>query len=349
MLNPIIYSSLLSIVVTFILLIFTRAYSVKIGFVDAPDNRKRHIGNIPLTGGISMFFGFFLSGFVFMADQYFINYMLPLFMIMLIGLVDDYNNVSARLRIFLQGAVITLMIFLTDVSLNSFGSLIGDEEFLLENWSVFFTIVAVLGVINSLNMVDGIDGLASGQSLITLLFISYFSYTNGDNNDLFIAILFCSVIIPFLWFNLELWPFKNRRVFMGDAGSMFLGLGIAWLLVDLSQGLNKAFSPVTALWIFSVPLIDTITIVLRRVFKGQSPFKPDRNHLHHIIARMGYSDKKALVFILLFSFLMSCMGLVGEMLQIPEWKMFSGFLLVFMVYYILISHIWKVARFVRQK
>jgi UDP-GlcNAc:undecaprenyl-phosphate GlcNAc-1-phosphate transferase len=135
---------------------------------------------------------------------------------------------------------------------------------------------------------------------------------------------------------------------MGDAGSMFLGFGIAWLLVDLSQGEQRAFAPVTALWIFAVPLIDTVAIMLRRIFKGQSPFKPDREHLHHFFMRVGYSDRKALLLITVTSTLMAVIGIWSELNGVSEWKMFVLFVTIFLLYLFGIMHAWHVIKVVKR-
>ena len=112
-------------------------------------------------------------------------------------------------------------------------------------------------------------------------------------------------LIPYLLFNLDLIGKGKGKIFMGDAGSTFLGLGISWALVSFSQGDNLIFSPVTALWIFSVPLIDTIFVMSRRVVNGKSPFKPDRKHLHHFFIQSGRTDRETLFIIVSFSIVMA--------------------------------------------
>ena len=116
---------------------------------------------------------------------------------------------------------------------------------------------------------------------------------------------------------------------MGDAGSMLIGLAIVWLLIDLSQGEDRVFAPVTALWLFAMPLIEMVTAVLRRLTSGKSPFKPDLFHSHHLLIRLGFGEKTTLLVIILFSLLMAVIGILGELYGVAEWVMFVGFLLVF--------------------
>ena len=101
------------------------------------------------------------------------------------------------------------------------------------------------------------------------------------------------------------------------------------------QGEYRSFSPVIALWLFAIPLIDSVSTVLRRLIIGKSPFKPDLNHLHHILIRLGLSTKFVLIIILLFSLFMTLIGVMGALNEVSEWKMFAGFILIFVIYLIL--------------
>ena len=120
---------------------------------------------------------------------------------------------------------------------------------------------------------------------------------------------------------------------MGDCGSMFIGFSICWLLMNLSQGEARVFAPVTALWIFSMPLIEFFTAVLRRVTGGKSPFSPDLLHTHHILLNSGFNEKNTLLIMLMFSLLMALIGILGEFYLIPEWVMFYGFLMISALYF----------------
>jgi len=122
---------------------------------------------------------------------------------------------------------------------------------------------------------------------------------------------------------------------------MFLGLGIMWLLTTSSQSETISFNPVTALWVFAIPLIDTMSIILRRILNGKSPFKPDSGHLHHFLQRIGYSDKVTLMIIVSLSFIMASIGIWAELSAVLEWKMFVVFIVVFLGYFLGIMYAWK--------
>ncbi|MGL5392524.1 MAG: UDP-N-acetylglucosamine--undecaprenyl-phosphate N-acetylglucosaminephosphotransferase, partial [Shewanella sp.] len=170
-------------------------------------------------------------------------------------------------------------------------------------------------------------------------------------------------ILGYLVFNLR-WPFKSiNKIFMGDAGSMLIGLTVVWLLVIGTQapshlsavGVHSdtlstmVFSPVTALYLIAIPLMDMAAIMYRRVKKGMSPFKPDRDHLHHIFERAGYSRKQTLVRITLAAVLLAVVGVAGEIAKVPESLMFVLFMLIFIGYNWALSNVWKILTWVRKE
>ena len=136
---------------------------------------------------------------------------------------------------------------------------------------------------------------------------------------------------------------------MGDSGSMFLGFGIAWVLLEASQGKDAVMAPVTALWVFAIPLIDMWAIMLRRVMKGQSPFMADRDHLHHIFLRAGFSYRATLNIMSLIAVLFACVGIFGHVYQVPEWLMFAGFMVILTTYIWGIRHVWTVLKYIRHR
>ena len=169
----------------------------------------------------------------------------------------------------------------------------------------------------------------------------FLTYINNNFLGFAIALIFSFALIPFMIENLCIFRREDKRIFMGDAGSMMLGLGIVWLLVENSQGLTRSFAPVTALWIFSIPLIDFFSTIFRRLLKKQSPFKPDRGHLHHILIEKGFNDSQSLLIILTLTLTVVIVGVLGELFKVSEWKMFYGFIIIFGFYSFYISYSWK--------
>jgi UDP-GlcNAc:undecaprenyl-phosphate GlcNAc-1-phosphate transferase len=163
---------------------------------------------------------------------------------------------------------------------------------------------------------------------------------SGQNDYVSYPLILATATIPYLIFNLGL-ASKARKIFMGDAGSMFIGLSVIWLLTMGTQNESASFRPVTALWICAVPLMDMLAIVVRRYKNGKSPFKPDRDHLHHILQRVGYSSRQTLVVISTFAVAMSIIGLVGEYFAIQDVIMLTGFIFIFACYVLVIRKITK--------
>jgi UDP-GlcNAc:undecaprenyl-phosphate GlcNAc-1-phosphate transferase len=129
---------------------------------------------------------------------------------------------------------------------------------------------------------------------------------------------------------------------------MMIGLSVIWLLVLGTQNGETSFRPVTALWIIAIPLMDMFAVMHRRVKKGESPLSADRDHLHHIFMRFGFSSKSALLAISIFTIIMAMIGLAGEYYEISEGVMLLFFVLIFVVYDYSFMHIWKISRWFRR-
>lgn len=156
-------------------------------------------------------------------------------------------------------------------------------------------------------------------------------------------------MIPYILMNLGLVGHK-RKVFMGDAGSMMIGFTVIWLLIGASQAEgNPMIRPVTALWLIAVPLMDMVSIMIRRVKQGKSPFKPDRDHLHHICQRLGLSSLQTLGLICFIASVFAGIGILGEILLLPEYIMFYSFIAAFIGYLVILVNHCKVINFCRCK
>ncbi len=330
-----------------VLIRFITPFAVNIDLVDKPSQRKKHVGNIPLIGGISMFIAIVIGLLTTQIDiNQQKNLLLAMMIVVTIGVIDDHKDLSVKSRILSHIVAALVITSLDGVMLNSLGWIFGPIEFKLHTWAIFFTVFAIIGVMNAINMSDGIDGLSGMLSLVVLLFIAYFSYIGGRADYLMITLLACSVLISFLLFNLGVFG-QSRRVFMGDAGTTLFGLIIAFFLISLSQGSNAVFRPVTALWLLAIPLIDTLAIMLRRIIKGKSPFEADREHLHHFFVRSGVDNRKALVIIVILSLIMAFFGSWMQVNDVAEWKMFVSFMLVLFLYLFGMMHAWKVMKFIK--
>ena len=261
--------------------------------------------------------------------------------IFITGFTDDIRRLSYKLRLVIQAVVALIMIFAGGVFLNDLGELFFGLPLQLEIFAIPFTVFAVIGCINAFNMLDGIDGLLGSVALVTLLLIGAVAFVAGDLHNTVLATALAGGVMGFLYFNLR-YPSQNSgRVFLGDNGSMLIGLLIAWLLIDLSQGPNQAIQPVAALWLLSIPIMDTISVMHRRIRKRKSPFTPDHNHLHHILLSSGFRVEEVVVVIVSLHFLLGAIGLAGLYLGIPEFIMLLSFFLVYLGYFNLTLSPWR--------
>jgi len=324
---------LVASIATFLSISLLRPFAISINLVDQPNNRKLHDGSVPLIGGIAMFLGIVASVLTSAIDLNQFNYfLLTSLIIVIVGVMDDHRDISVSLRILLQVLVSIIIISLGGVLIESFGNLLGNGDIILNEWAYFITIIAIITGMNAVNMTDGIHGLAGGSSLITFLAITFLAKDSVSQISVLISFLFCAVLPVFLIHNLCLGISSSKRIFMGDAGSLFIGLAIVWSLIDLSQGEDRAFAPVIVLWLFAIPLIEMVLAILRRLVSGKSPFKPDLGHTHHILALLGIRKIYILLLVLLASLVMAVVGVLGELYGVADRVMFFGFLLVFGIY-----------------
>lgn len=342
-------TGLLSGVIAYLSLLLLKPLARRLKLLDTPDHRKVHVGAVPLIGGLSAFIGILVAWSISMpfTDGYGI-FMFCSLLLVLLGTLDDAHNLPARLRLLAQVALGALLVLGSGVYLSHLGELLGFGVLELYWLGPLVTIAAVIGATNAFNMVDGIDGLAGSMALVTLVsLLVLFSATGGFVAESALAAGIAIGLVPYLMANLKIPPFREK-VFMGDAGSMFIGFSVVWLLTKGTQADAQALRPVTALWIIGIPLMDMVAIMVRRARKGQSVMVADRDHLHHIFMRAGFTDRQALVIITLAALLLASIGLLGEFLKVPEWLMFVLFLGLFALYDRVVQHIWRLLVLVRR-
>lgn len=336
---------------SFISLLVFRKVAKRVGLVDKPNERKHHIGQIPLIGGISIYCTLMISLFAFFPiTRSLLLYVACSSILIVLGALDDRFDLSFKTRLVVQAGISLAMILIGYKSLHYLGAMFTNEVFTIPTYlSYLVTIFAVIGAINAFNMVDGIDGLLGGLASVTFSALGLMFFLAGKDHLALFCMLFVCAMLPYIMLNLGL-PFGRRfKVFMGDAGSMFIGFTAIWLLIEASQGENVlVIRPVTALWFIALPLMDMVCIMTRRIRKGQSPFKPDREHLHHICQRMGLSSSTSLLVICLLASLMAGVGILSELYNVSESIMFFSFLVIFAIYFSVIANIWRITAFLHK-
>ncbi|EEB7517576.1 UDP-N-acetylglucosamine--undecaprenyl-phosphate N-acetylglucosaminephosphotransferase [Salmonella enterica subsp. enterica serovar Kentucky] len=343
-------SELISIFLfTTIFIFLARKVAIKIGLVDKPNFRKRHQGVIPLVGGISVFAGIC---FMFGLSDYYIPhlslYLICAGVLVFVGAMDDRFDISVKIRAVVQAVIAVVMMVIAKLHLGSLGYIFGPWELVLGPFGYFLTLFAVWAAINAFNMVDGIDGLLGGLSSVSFAAMGLILWFDGQTSLAMWCFAMIAAILPYIMLNLGILG-RRYKVFMGDAGSTLIGFTVIWLLLETTQGKTHSISPVTALWIIAIPLMDMVAIMYRRLRKGMSPFSPDRQHIHHLVMRAGFTSRQAFVLITLAAAILAGVGVTAEYSHfVPEWVMLVLLLLAFFLYGYCIKRAWKVARFIKR-
>jgi len=287
--------------ITIALIPLLRSAALRLHAMDVPDARKVHPLPMPRTGGVAMAAGV-LFPVLFWAhgDRTVSAMLIGACVVSLVGLVDDVRSIGYKAKFAGQIAAALVVILYGGVRIDSLGVLLPDDV-LLPGWlAVPLTLLVIVGVTNAINLADGLDGLAGGISILVFGCIGFLAYLVENTGIILISVAVVGAIFGFLRFNT--YP---ATIFMGDAGSYFLGFLAVALSLGLTQG-NTPLSPFLPLLLLGFPVLDTLTVMLERIHKGQSPFLADDNHFHHKLMRLGlYHTESVLVIYVLQAFLVA--------------------------------------------
>lgn len=317
-----------------------------IGIVDAPGGRKQHDKAIPPIGGLIIFSVFMAVGvFSGVVD---LNKYWPLYSSLVIllvsGAIDDQISIHARIKFFIHISVAAIIAFMGNVQAAYLGDLFGYGVVWTGFLSYPFTITAIVLLINAMNLLDGMDGLAGGVSSVMFAWFVVACIGAGWFAQSYVLLLLIGCIVGFLVFNMRNPWRRKASLFLGDAGSMSLGLVLAWFGVLLARGPESPLEPITVAWIIGFPIFDTCAQFYRRVREGRDPFSPDRGHFHHHFIDAGVPVRVASFVIILLVALMGAVGYFGEVLDVPSYVLTIGWCVL------LVSHVFiseKPVRYVR--
>lgn len=294
---------------------------------DKLDSRKTHDSNtIPRLGGLSFFPAFFfsvflsvlllshlceLSKFILIDEVEVITIILSVSVMYILGVVDDIVGVRYRKKFVVQ-IIISLLLIASGLYMNNFYGFLGLYE--LPMWfAVPFTLIIYLLIQNSINLIDGIDGLASGLSIIALLgftfmFLGMHMYVYG-----IMSMSLAGAMFVFFYHNVFGRIGKNkkssRKIFMGDTGSLTIGLLLGVFVVRISmydEKIDYSNLPSNIVYAFAfliIPTFDVVRVFIRRIRTHKNPFLPDKTHIHHKLMCLGFSPRIALLIILFMSLL----------------------------------------------
>jgi UDP-GlcNAc:undecaprenyl-phosphate GlcNAc-1-phosphate transferase len=260
--------------------------------LDVPGGRKAHSAVMPRVGGMAMMAGVALAMLFWMPrdDPRIPAYLLGAGVIFLFGVWDDRADLPPAIKLAGQLIGTLIVALLGDVH---FEAVTLVERHLIPTWiGVPLTVLFIMGVTNAINLADGLDGLAGGTTLLSAAAMSILAHVSGNRGVEIAGLALCGALLGFLRFNT--WP---ARVFMGDAGSQFLGFSLAVLALLVTQGDAQPFSAAVPVMFLGLPIVDTVTVMARRLREGRSPFSADRNHLHHKLLGLGFDHHEAVAVI----------------------------------------------------
>lgn len=331
---------LLSLIITTLSIFIIKPVAIHARLLDSPNGRKQHVGDIPLIGGIAIFTGIACASLlIFSSEAGITSWLLCSLGIVLLGVADDAEDLSVYLRMAMQSLLTIAVCLGTDVYLDNLGNLVGLGNVHLDMAGYVLTIFLFLAVINAFNMLDGIDGLLGIVAFITFGSLALLFGFAGLNHYVIISLICMAALIPYLLNNLLLPPFK-QKIFMGDAGSTFIGFTVIWLLLEGTQPSDtSAFRPITAVWIIALPLMDMVRVIFYRISAKRSPFKAGRDHLHHILLTAGFGKIQTLLLMIGLELLLCSIGLLSEYKHTSEAWMFFSFLGSFFIYQLLVNQL----------
>lgn len=287
----IILTASVSFIITFLAIPVVLEIADKKKLYDIPDERKVHTRPVASLGGVGIFAGFLLASLL--SIQIFQNYEFQYFfasvlVIFFLGLKDDLMVLSATKKFIGQVIAASILIHLGGIRLDSMHGLFGIEQ-LPEAFGLALSYLTIIVVINSFNLIDGIDGLAASLGILTMLvFGTYFFAVNMQAYAL-LAFSVAGSLAAFMIFN-----HHPAKIFMGDSGSLMIGLINSILVIKFINVANTPFVAIpvesavaVGFAILIVPLLDTLRVFSIRIINGRSPFTPDRNHVHHLLLERG--------------------------------------------------------------
>ena len=297
----------------------------KTGAMDAPNARKVHKKPIPRIGGLAIYFGF-MAAIIFVALKFgfdgeqvkeTVGLVVSGSLIVALGLLDDYKNLPAKLKLLGQIGAAAVLVLIFDVRIDFMTDPFGDyfyfDNLPIPHLAIFVTMFWLVGLTNTVNLIDGLDGLAAGVASIASFTIMLIAL---EQNFILVAVLTAALAgaaVGFLKYN-----FNPAEIFMGDTGSMFLGFMLAGISVTGAVKSVATIALVVPIFALGLPILDTTFAIVRRLRGGVPIFKPDKGHLHHRLLNVGFTQRQAVLLMYVVSALfgLSAIALTAVSCQI---------------------------------
>lgn len=300
----------IAFVLSFCVVVYFTPVLIKVAIfknlIDKPDKeRKFHEGEIPTIGGIMIFAATLIGYGICFPSPYIekFNFLLAAIMIMFfVGIKDDIIGTSPLKKLAAHFLAALIMVVLADTRIKSFHGIF-DLEMIPEGISILLSIFTIIVIVNAYNLIDGVDGLSSGVGFLGCMVFGSWFLLSGNSVESCLAFSLAGALLGFLGFN-----FSPARIFMGDSGSLTIGIIMAFLSIQLMEyeksyylmsPLDAISKPALVIAAMFYPLVDTLRVFIIRLSERRSPFSADRAHIHHRLLDAGFNHKKTVLIIYL--------------------------------------------------
>lgn len=310
-----------------------RKLAFRVGAVDIPkDERRMHSKPIPTMGGLAIFVAFAFGVLAFVKlDQTFIGLLIGALMVILLGIFDDIYDLKPYIKLLGQICA-ALVVCFSGVVIEKVTWF--DQILYFGNWAIPITVLWIVAVTNTINLIDGLDGLACGIVAISSFALLAVSLLSAGNPIVtVVAAVLAGACLGFLPYNLN-----PAKIFMGDAGAMFLGFVLSVISIQGFFKVNAVVSFGIPFLVLGLPIVDTAFAIIRRLLKGQHPFRADRKHLHHRLIDMGLNQKQSV------SLLYAISALLAISAVLFAEREFMGAVLVLVLAFVVGSINWIVLK-----
>ena len=318
--------------ISFILVPLARKIAFHVNAVDKPNHRRVNEVAMPTQGGLAIFVTFMI-GFMLFADMnvQMISILIGGFILILTGFIDGINSIKASHKMLAQICAAAVVVFYGKIFLSDI-SFLGLAFTIPSPLNYIFSIIFIVGIINAINLIDGLDGLCGGVSSIYFATIAIIAFilNRFGGLDIMLALIMLGSTLGFLFHN-----FPPASIYLGDTGSMFLGYMISVISL-LGFKVTTLTSLVIPLVILAIPIFDTLLAIFRRILKGESIGKPDKEHFHHQLLKMKFSTRTTVLIIyavnILFS-VVSVLYVIGD----PQYAILIYVLLMIMLLFLVLK------------
>ncbi len=292
-------------IVSLLLVPMVKKLANHVGAMDIPNERKVHKKPIPRLGGLAIFGAYLLGYMVFARTSVqMISILIGGFIVVLIGIFDDIKPIRAFYKFLVQIVAACIVVFYGNMLLSEidiFGLSIHFPNIVAQ----LITILFIVGITNAINLIDGLDGLSSGIASIYFITIAIIAFVMNRNQglDTILSLILLGSTLGYLVYN-----FHPASIFMGDSGSLFLGFNIS-IIALLGFKTATVTSLIVPVFILAIPLFDTTLAIFRRLLKGESIGKPDKEHFHHQLLKMKFSTKASVLIIYLINIVFSVVSI----------------------------------------